>query len=277
MAYTNFKPVIWSKFIQTELEKKCKLVDDCWTQFEGEAKRGSVVRILGVGGVTIGDYSQNEGLGDPETPPDSFIDLLIDQAKYFNFMVDDIDKAQSVSGVMETIMKEAVSRMALARDSYVAGIAKDAASNMISQSLKIAAGGSGAVTAKSAIDAGLLKLRENDVNIEDEVVITVSPFVYQLFRDDLTELKTNNDELIKKGIVGMYDNCAVKVSNNLYNDGTDDYCMIRSKRAIAFAGGIDETEAYRPDKFFADAVRGLNVYGAKLIRPKELYVLKAHK
>jgi hypothetical protein len=277
MAYTNFKPIIWSKFIQTELEKKCKLVEDCWTQFQGEAKRGATVRILGVGGVTIGDYSQNDGIGDPETPADSFIDLPIDQAKYFNFMVDDIDKAQAVTGVMETIMKEAVSRMARTRDSFVAGIAKDAASTMTSQSLKIAGSGSGTVTAKAAIDAGLLALRENDVDIEDEVVITVSPFVYQLFRDDLTELKTNNDELIRKGIVGMYDNCVVKVSNNLYNDGTDDYCMIRSKRAIAFAGGIDETEAYRPDKFFADAVRGLNVYGAKLIRPKELYVVKAHK
>ena len=109
------------------------------------------------------------------------------------------------------------------------------------------------------------------------MTITVSPFFYQLFRDALTELKTNNDELIKKGVVGMYDNCKVKLSNNLYNDGTDDYMLVRTKRAIAFAGGIDETEAYRPESFFADAVKGLNVYGGKIVRPKELYVIKAHK
>ena len=84
-------------------------------------------------------------------------------------------------------------------------------------------------------------------------------------------------ELISRGVAGMYDNCKVKMSNNLYNDGTDDYMLVRTNRAIAFAGGIDETEAYRPESYFADAVKGLNVYGGKIVRPKELYVIKAHK
>ena len=75
----------------------------------------------------------------------------------------------------------------------------------------------------------------------------------------------------------MYDNCRVKLSNNLYSDGTDEYMLVRTKNAIAFASGIDEVEAYRPERFFADAVRGLNVYGGKIIRPKELYVIRAHK
>lgn len=41
MSYANFKPTIWSHFIQTELEKKCKLIDDCNRQFEGEARLGA--------------------------------------------------------------------------------------------------------------------------------------------------------------------------------------------------------------------------------------------
>ena len=131
--------------------------------------------------------------------------------------------------------------------------------------------------APALVDAALLTLRENDVDVDDNVSITVSPFFYQLFRDALTEIKTNNDELISKGVAGMYDNCKVKMSNNLYNDGTDDYMPVRTGRAIAFAGGIDETEAYRPESYFADAVKGLNVYGARIVRPKELYVIKAHK
>jgi len=113
--------------------------------------------------------------------------------------------------------------------------------------------------------------------VADNVTITVSPFFYQLFRDALTDLKTNNDELIAKGVVGMYDCARVILSNNLYNDGTDDYMMVRTNKAIAFASAIDETEAYRPEKFFSDAVKGLNVYGGKLVRPKELVVIKAHK
>jgi len=271
MAYSNFKPTIWSKFIQTELEKKCRLVEDCWTQFEGEAKQGSRVKILGVAAPDIFDYVAGEGIPAPTTIEGTEVMLDIDQAKAFNFMIDDVDRAQSVSGLMETLIKEATAKMAKTRDSYVASLAKDAES--MSESLKITTG----AEAKSAIDSALLALRENDVDIEDEVTITVSPFFYQLFRDAITELKTNNDELIKKGVVGMYDNCKVKLSNNLYNDGTDDYMMIRTKRAIAFAGAIDETEAYRPESHFADAVKGLNVYGAKIVRPKELYVIKAHK
>ena len=271
MAYSNFKPTIWSKFIQTELEKKCRLVEDCWTQFEGEAKQGSRVKILGIGSPDIFDYVPGTGIPAPVAVDGTDINLDIDQAKAFNFMIDDIDKAQSVSGLMETLIKEATAKMARTRDSFVASLAKDSENSSDSTQVTTAA------KAKALVDEALLALRENDVDIEDEVTITVSPFFYQLFRDALTELKTNNDELIKKGVVGMYDNCKVKLSNNLYNDGTDDYMLVRTKRAIAFAGGIDETEAYRPESFFADAVKGLNVYGGKIVRPKELYVIKAHK
>lgn len=270
MAYENFKPTVWSQFIQRELEKKCKLVEDCWHQFEGEAKQGKQVKILGVGSPTIGTYT-GAGIGAPETIDGTLVTLDIDQAKFFNFMVDDVDKAQSVPGLMENLMKEATGKMAQVRDSYVASLAKNATYISGSTEIKTPA------DAKTALDTALLTLRENDVDIEDEVVIEVAPFFYQLLRDNLIELKTYNDTLIRKGIVGMYDNCEVKLSNNLYADSTDTYMMVRTKRAIAFAGAIEEVEAYRPETLFSDAMKGLNVYGAKIVRPKELYVIKAHK
>ena len=271
MAYSNFKPTIWSKFIQTELEKKCRLVEDCWTQFEGEAKQGGRVKILGVSAPDIFNYVPGEGIPAPTTIEGTSVQLDIDQAKALNFMIDDLDKAQSVEGLMETLIKEASAKMAQARDAYVAAVA--ASSSNVSNSIQV----STPAEAKKAVDDALLFLREHDVDIDDEVTITVAPFFYQLLRDALTELKTDNDELIKKGVVGMYDNCKVKISNNLFRDMEDSYMLVRTKRAIAFAGAIDETEAYRPENHFADAVKGLNVYGAKIIRPNELYVIKAHK
>lgn len=271
MAYNNFKSTIWSEYIQKELEKKCRLVEDCNTKFEGEAKQGGRVKILGIGDVTIGDYDPSVGIGDPEQAADTSVFLDIDQAKYFNFCIDDIDKAQTVGSLKDIQLKNAVTKMSECRDKFVASLAKDAPYMSTSTQVSTSA------NAKKAVDAALLRLRENDVDLEDDVVITVSPFFYQLFRDALTELKTNNDELIRRGVVGMYDNCRVKLSNNLYSDGTDEYMLVRTKNAIAFASGIDEVEAYRPEKFFADAVRGLNVYGGKIIRPKELYVIRAHK
>lgn len=269
MAYTNFKATVWSKFIQRELDKKCRLVEDCWKQFEGEAKHGKQVKILGVGSPTIGTYT-GASIGAPQTITDTAVVLDIDQAKYFNFMVDDVDKAQSVPGLMETLIKEATSKMAQTRDAYVASLAASATQKSDSLSVTTAA------EAKAALDKALLSLRENDVDLEDEVVIDIAPFFYQLLRDNLIALKTDNDELIAKGIVGMYDNCKVKLSNNLYKDTKDTYMMVRTKRAIAFAGAIDQIEAYRPETLFSDAMKGLNVYGAKIVRPKELYVIKAH-
>ena len=283
MAYNNFKPTIWSHHIQRELEKKCKLVADCWSQFEGEAKRGNKVKILGVSAIAVKDYNEAitpdengnlPGIGAPQVQDGSVVEMDIDQAKFFNFAIDDVDKAQSVPGLMETLMDEATHRMAVARDSYIASLAaaqKEEGMFSANTAIKTAA------NAKAAIDAALLKLRENDVDLEDNVVIEIAPFVYQLLRDNLAEVKTNNDELIRKGIVGMYDNCQVKMTNNLYTAEGVTYCMVRTKKAIAFASQIDEVEAYRPEGFFSDAVKGLNVYGAKIVRPKELYVIKATK
>ena len=272
MSYANFKPIIWSKFIQHELEKKSKLVDACNRKFEGEAKQGARVKILDALSPDVFDYSQNEGLDDPQVLGDgNSVYLDLDQARAFNFMVDDIDRMQSMDGLMESIMVEAGRKVLWHREKFVGSLAQGA--SYISNSISI----STPKAAKAAVDNGLLVLREHDVALDDSVYIEVSPFFYQLFRDDIVELKTDNVDIINRGIVGMYDGAKVRMSNCLYNDGVDDYCMIRTNRAIAFASCIDETEAYRPEKFFSDAVKGLNVFGGKIVRPKELYVIKAHK
>jgi hypothetical protein len=53
--------------------------------------------------------------------------------------------------------------------------------------------------------------------------------------------------------------------------------MIRTEKAIAFASQIQNVEAYRPEGLFSDAVKGLHVFGAKVVRPKELYGLRVKK
>ena len=271
MSFSNFKPTIWSRFIQTELEKKCKLVDDCNRQFEGEARLGGRVKILGAIAPEIFDYNAATGMDTPQTLQGVSVYLDLDQAKAFNFMVDDLDRLQTNPELMPIVLEEASRKMAVARDTYVASLAKE--SGFATASTKVTT----PEQAKALVDQALLILREHDVDIADNVSITVSPFFYQLLRDALTELKTNTDELIARGVVGMYDCAKVVLSNNLYNDGTDDYMMVRTNKAIAFASAIDETEAYRPEKYFSDAVKGLNVFGGKLVRPKELVVIKAHK
>lgn len=226
------------------------------------------MKILGVGRPTIGDY-----IGEDitiETIADSSITMAIDQAKYFAFEVDDVDRAQSIEGLMEALMDEATTSMAQTLDSFIAEKFTEA-----EQSIEATIDSADA--AKAALDEAILTLRENDVAIGDKVVIELAPFFHQYVRDFLGTLKTDNDQLISSGVIGTYDGCKVKLSNNLYNDGDATYCAVRTPKAVAFAMGIDKIEAFRPQLRFSDAVKGLQCYGAKIIRPKEIVTIKATK
>lgn len=273
MSFANFKPTIWNKYIETELKAKCVLVDHCNQNFEGEPKYGNRIKIVGAVAPDVFDYDQANGLSNPQVPDafDAFID--IDQAKAFNFMIDDIDRAQINPAFMQTYISEAAAKMATTRDVYVASLAAKAGEGQVIPSVQVTT----TKKAKELIDQALLILAENNVDLSHDIFIEVKHWFYQFFRDALAELKTNNDELIAKGLVGLYDRAKVVTSNNLFNDGTDDYMMVRTNKAIGFASAIDETEAYRPEKYFSDAVKGLNVFGANIVRPKELVVIKAHK
>jgi hypothetical protein len=269
MAYGNFIQQFWSEHIQRELEKLCVLQSDCDYTYEGEVKSGGRVKILGVGRPAIGSYTGAD-IGAPEKAADTSVYLDITQSKYFNFMVDDVEKAQSTPGLMEKLTEEAAAGLAQARDTFIAELADEAGGASASLAL------TGADGALSAIDAAFEYLWGNGVRLGADVTITLTPWFYNLFKSKLTEVYSNNIDLIKKGIIGMYNGSVVKISNNLYNDGTDDCMMVRTKRAVAFAGQIERTEAYRPHGLFGDALKGLDVYGAKVVRPKELYVIKAH-
>ena len=87
-------------------------------------------------------------------------------------------------------------------------------------------------------------------------------------------LSTNNPEYIKKGIVGVYDDFNVVMSNNMAKDSTYVYCCVRGKKAIAFAGQINEVEALRSEKRFKDIIRGLDTFGAKVIDKARIQVIK---
>ena len=264
MAVANFIQTIWSKKIQDALELKCKLVDNCLREYEGDVVHARTVKILGVGEPTIKAYDKATGI-TPEAMSDLGQELVINQANAFAFLVDDIDKAQSVPGLAEEYQRKAVHGLAVARDTYVANLIKSA-TNVTTASANTAE------AVKAAIDEGIVELRER--NFDEDGVIEISPAVYNTFKNNLITLSTNNPEYIKKGIVGMYDGFEVMMSNNMAKDTTHVYCDIRGKKAIAFAGQINEVEAFRSDTYFADVVRGLDTFGAKVIDNNRIQVVK---
>ena len=264
MAVTNFIQSIWSKKIQDDLELKCKLVDNCLRDYEGDVKHAGSVKILGVGEPTIGAYDSTQDITIEEMSDKGQV-LTIDQANYFAFYVDDVNQAQSVAGLREKYQEKAVHGLATARDSYVAGLIKGAANATTATNLTQDA-------VKTAIDNAIVALRER--NFDEEGVIEITPAVYNVFKNCLITLSTNNPEYIKKGIVGKYDDFDVVMSNNMAKDGSHAYCDVRGKKAIAFAGQINEVEALRAEKKFKDIVRGLDTFGAKVIDEARIQVVK---
>ena len=264
MAVTHFIQTIWSKKIQDALELKCKLVDNCLRDYEGDCNHAKTVKILGVGEPTIGAYDGTKDI-TIEDMADVGQELTIDQANYFAFYVDDVDQAQSVPGLKEEYQRKAVHGLAVARDTYVANLIKSATN-------ATTATANTAEAVKAAIDAAIVALRER--NFDEEGVIEITPAVYNVFKNHLITLSTNNPEYIKKGIVGVYDDFNVIMSNNMAKDGDYAYCDVRGKKAIAFAGQINEVEALRAEKRFKDIVRGLDTFGAKVIDNARIQVIK---
>ena len=263
MAVTNFIQTIWSKKIQDDLELKTKLVQNCLRDYEGDCKYAQSVKILGVGEPTIGDYTGAEIT--IEEMSDKGQVLTIDQQKYFAFYVDDVNQAQSVPGLKEKYQEKAVHGLAVARDTYVANLIKGATNTTTATALTQEA-------VKEAIDGAIVALRER--NFDEDGVIEISPAVYNVFKNELITLSTNNPEYIKKGIVGMYDGMEVCMSNNMAKDDTHVYCDVRGKKAIAFAGQINEVEALRAEKVFKDIIRGLDTFGAKVIDENRIQTVK---
>ena len=271
MAVTNFIQQIWSKKILDDLELKTKLVKNCLTEYEGDVKYARSVKILGVGEPTIGAYDNTTDITIEEMSDKGQL-LTIDQANYFAFYVDDINEAQSVPGLASKYQEKAVHGLAVARDTYVANLIKGvttAGHVTTATALTEAA-------VKKALDDGIVALRER--NFDEEGVIEITPAVYNVFKNELTTLSTNNVEYIKRGLVGSYDGFEVIMSNNMAKDTTGQdkyaYCDIRGKKAIAFAGQINEVEALRSEKRFKDIIRGLDTFGSKVIDEDRIQVIK---
>lgn len=281
MSVVHFIQTIWSKKIQDDLEEKCKLVKDCTRDYEGDCKYANTVKILAVGDPTVGPYVGKDITIEEMT--DSSQDLVIDVQNYFAFEVKDVDKAQSVPGLPEKYQQKAMRKLALKREKFIGALVAGKAQTTVDEeakNTKYKEGATKVITAtnktqaaiKIAIDEAITTLREN--NFDDAGVVEIDPRDYGLFKNELIELKTANDELIKRGVVGTYDDYEVKSTNNVYRDENHVYCIVRSKNAVAFAGQINEVEAGRMEKRFSDYIRGLDTFGAKIIAQDELVVVK---
>ncbi len=274
MSVANFIPTIWSETLYEGLVGQCIAVKNCNREFEGDIQGiGSEVKIVGIGDVAIETYTPNTTIGDPDVLTDSVRSMSIDHARYFNFMIDDVNRVQASPKLMSAALRNAARGLANVADKEVYGLHANAGST---------------IDVTEATETNMLnpfikarnQLYKNNVTDSSEVVFEVSPDIAaRLFKDKM-ELVTNNNEMLENGCLGSIMGCKVYVSNNIAT-GTESnslyhYCIARTKRAIAFAQQLSKIEAYRPEGFFADAVKGLYLYGMKVVYPSEMVRIKVN-
>lgn len=274
MAYTKFIPELWAEKIQRENEKMLVLAKLCNRQWEGELKKkGDTVHILGIGQPTIGDYD-GTAISDPETLTDTSIPLVIDKAKYFNVLVDDVDRRQAAGDIMEYILQEASEALAVQEDSDIAACisAGVKAANKVEAASVTA---SGNTSARRYLQKAKTMLYKNGVKKNAEIVAVVSPDFLERVEIEVENLETDNKNTATNGFVGKTSGISIYLSNNTYvTQDKKEHIYVMTRRAVAHANQINEVKAYSPEDLFADAVKGLNTYGTKVVRDGELVVLE---
>lgn len=276
MAINNFIPTVWSEKLWRELDRQLIGAAHCSREYEGEIKeKGNKVKIIGIDKVPIHNYTKNSNMGNPSVLNEAVRELVIDQAKYFNFQIDDIDKTQGIPNVMDSVVKSAAKSLASVADQYIFSLYEDAGYILETSNQDLD-------EMMNMFLAARTILYRNDVNNDDDLVLEVTPDVATLILKSKIKLESDNVQQLENGCIGKLFGVKVFVSNNVatdYNtsgpDAPDGYhkCIMRTKRAIAYASQLSEIEAYRPELRFADAVKGLHLYGAKVIYPEEMVTI----
>ena len=268
----TFIPTVWAARLLTALEKSLVYGQPivCNRDYEGEIREaGNTVKVASIGDVTIDDYTKDTDIADPEILTDSELSLVIDQQKYFNFFVDSVDRAQQNVNVLDEAMRRAGYKLNDAADSYIAGLMEAA----VPAGNTIGTVGTPKVPTKDdayeyLVDLGTL-LDEGNTPISGRFCVVPAWFHGLLLKDErfVRSGTAAGDERLRNGEVGEAAGFTILKSNNVPNTTGTKYKIIAGHNiATSYAEQVLDVKTYEPEKRFGDAVKGLHVYGAKVLR-----------
>jgi len=291
MAIDNFIPEIWANELQMALEKALVFAQPgiINRDYEGQiTQAGDTVRINQIGDITVKAYTKNGSIDAPETLTGAQQVLEITEADYFNFEVDDIDKAQQRPKVMQSAMARAAYKMRDEVDQFIAGMYTGAAADNL-------LGTTAAPKAPNNTDGDANNVYRlvtlcRQALIKQNVQsggwwMIVNPELYTVMLNDPRFSKADVSGTtmgLRNGQVGNIAGFTVMESNNVEyiedGDGSHDVykVMFGTSQAITFASQILKVEPFRPEDSFSDAVKGLQVYGGRVVRPECLGVLSCY-
>jgi hypothetical protein len=267
MSLEHFIPELWEAQMLDYWYNQVIFPATVNRDYEGEATRGNTIHLTGVVAPTIHDYKNAGRTTAADAISDTGVDLLIDQEKSFDFYVDDIDKAQAAGG------------LGAYSDAAAIGLLEDAdmfiANMLVTQCTPLA--GANPTTGDEAFDlirSARKALNKNKAPSAGRVLAINAEFEALLLGADskLTSFNTSGDtEGLRNATVGTLLGFRVMTSNNLPDTNTTQFVAYHG-RAAAYVSQIDQVEGMRATDRFADRIRGLHVYGGKVVKPEGVIV-----
>lgn len=269
MSVATFIPELWSARLLQGLEKSHVATNLVNRDYEGQIRnQGDKVNINTLSDVAIKTYTPNSDIASPDDLTTTKQQLEITEADYFNIQLDDVDRVQAAGELMDTAMRNVAYKMNDKTDSFILGkIASGVASGNI-----IGATASPVQVTKNNIYESIIEMRTklDKANVPTSGrTIIIPPEIYALLLQDERFVKSDavaGQNVLVNGLVGRVAGFDVFESNNVVYDTDNKFWKVTAqvRTATTFAEQIVKTEAYRMEKRFSDAVKGLHVYGAKV-------------
>ena len=257
MSYQNFKPEVWAELTNRNLNKQLVFGALANRNYEGKIENmGSSVRVPSIGSITVGDYTGADITFQEDTG--AYQTITINKAKYFALKMDDVDKAQAIPGVMETLTDQAIYEMADVVDTELAKLYAKCKSKV--------AGVIGTDKVSDKIIDLAVKMDEDNVPTANRWLV-ISPEIYgQLIKEVPTISKGENTLGINQSyFIGSWGGFTIYKSNNVQRTAKKYHCMAGVSAGLTLAMQINKMEAGRFEKSFGEYVKGLQLFGCDVM------------
>lgn len=274
MAITKFVPKIWSASLLTALRDQLAYgqVGVINRNYEGEiARAGDSVHITSFADPEVRKYTKNENISWDLLTDDQQT-LIVDQSDYFAFKVDDIDKRQSLPGFIDETTKGASYNLAGETDAYLANMMTSQAGNVLEA--RALAAPSDAY--KMLVDFRT-KLTRSNTPVDGRFVV-VPPEVYALLLLDprfVDASQSGATETLRNAVVGKAAGFTVIEANRVPGEEGKFQILAGHGIATTYAEQIVNVKSVDLQDTFGEGVKGLHLYGAKVVRPENLAVVEA--
>ena len=262
MAISNFIPQLWSARLQDKLQHALVFGTLCNRNYEGEIRQwGDTVHINTINDITVKPYDPSVAIDDPEELSGADTTLTIDHGAYYNFFINDVDAVQARADLMDAAMRNAAARLASDAEGYILSVIREGAGKKVTKAIP----GDGLyaliLEIKGEMDkAGVPRAGRKLVlppQLETELLLD------QRF---ITGSSAAAHRLCE-GSVARAAGFDLYISGDLTNE-----IIAMTPEAVTFANQITRVDAYRPERGFADGVKGLCLSGAKVIQPAAVCV-----